>query len=244
MAAFIPFANKYFTSVSAVDDNMYHPENRGYEQSHEELPRELFEGNKEWVKEMIDRDEAFFDKLGEGQSPHYLFIGCSDSRVPAEQILGLGAGDLFVHRNIANVVHTADHSLNAVIQYAVEVLKVKHIIVCGHYDCGGVKAATLPHGCGPLHTWLDGIKEVLDVNANELSVIFDEKDRLNRLVELNVLQQCQNVMRLNRVQKSWRKYGLPHIQGVVFDIHTGKLVDLGVKNSTLYQEIKHELVAE
>lgn len=215
----------------------YHQEDRPYEQTHEELPQELFDGNAQWIDQMYDQDADFFDKLSEGQSPHYLFIGCSDSRVPAEQILGLGAGDLFVHRNIANVVHTTDHSLNAVIQYAVEHLHVKHIIVCGHYDCGGIKAATLPHGNGPLHSWLDGIKEVVAIHAEDLKPITDEKERQNRIVEYNVIEQCRNVMRLNRVQKSWRKYGLPHIQGIVFDIHTGKIKNMNVRNSELYEQM-------
>ncbi len=224
--------------ISALEE--YHQEDKQYEQTHEELPQELFDGNAQWVDNMHKQDAEFFDKLGEGQSPHYLFIGCSDSRVPAEQILGLGAGDLFVHRNIANVVHTTDHSLNAVIQYAVEHLHIKHIIVCGHYDCGGIKAAIVPHGNGPLHSWLEGVKEVLDLHAEDLRLITDEKERQNRIVEYNVIEQCKNVMRLNRVQKSWRKYGLPHIQGVVFDIHTGKIKDLGVKNSELYHDVKED----
>ncbi len=240
MAILYPKGNIFSSSQSAIDDNMYHPENCSYEQTHEELPQELFEGNIAWLEQMNERDASFFEKLGKGQSPHYLFIGCSDSRVPAEQILGLGAGDLFVHRNIANVVHTTDHSLNAVVQYAVEVLKVNHIIVCGHYDCGGVKAAVSPHGSGPLHSWLEGVQEVVALHEKELSFIADEKLRMNRLVELNVMQQCQNVMRLNRVQKSWRKYGLPHIQGLVFDIHTGKIIDLGIKNSELYEAVRKE----
>ncbi len=227
------------TTISENEEiEIFQISNRYYEQEHEELPQELFEGNARWVEQMHENDSLFFEKLTKGQNPNYLFIGCSDSRVPAEQILGLGAGDLFVHRNIANVVNLTDHSLNAVIQFAVENLKVKHIIVCGHYDCGGIKAALAPHDHGPLHSWLCEVKEVVDGNKAELSVINSKEKRMEKIVELNVIQQCKNVMKLNRVQKSWKKYGIPHIQGIVFDIKTGQLIDLEIKNSKLYDEIK------
>ncbi|MBC7391235.1 MAG: carbonic anhydrase [Opitutaceae bacterium] len=192
----------------------------------------LLKGNQEWVKEKIDMDSSYFENLAKGQSPDYLWIGCADSRVPDNEITGSNPGDIFVHRNIANLVVHTDTNMLSVLQYAVEALHVKHIIVCGHYGCGGVLAAMDRSDKGLVNHWLTNIKEVIYKNKTELQAIADEKERGNRLVELNVIQQVQNLAKTSMVQKAWRNREL-EIHGWVFDLHTGKIKDLDAKYDEL-----------
>uniref|UniRef100_UPI0039A631D1 carbonic anhydrase n=1 Tax=Ornithobacterium rhinotracheale TaxID=28251 RepID=UPI0039A631D1 len=188
----------------------------------------IFKNNEDWVKEKLGKDADFFKKMAEGQSPEFLYIGCSDSRVTTEELMGMKPGEVFVHRNIANVVSTLDMSATAVIQYAVEHLKVKHIIVCGHYGCGGVKAAMLPQDYGLLNPWLRNIRDVYRLHREELDAIQDEQQRYNRLVELNVQEQCVNVIKMACVQERYILDHFPIVHGWVFDIGTGKLIDLNI----------------
>ncbi|HRO41336.1 MAG TPA: carbonic anhydrase [Flavipsychrobacter sp.] len=198
---------------------------------------QLFENNKEWVSAKSASDPEFFEKLARDQSPDYLYIGCSDSRVPANDITGLEPGDLFVHRNIANLVNSTDLNVMSVINYAVTHLNVKHIIVCGHYECGGVKAAMTPKDMGLLNPWLRNIRDVYRLHHDELVAISDIQLRYNRLVELNVQEQCVNIIKTAAVQKSFIKTGYPIVHGWVFDLHTGLLKDLNIN----FVEILHDI---
>jgi len=189
---------------------------------------QLFENNRKWVASKTATDAEFFEKLAKDQSPDYLYIGCSDSRVPANEIMGLEPGDVFVHRNIANLVVNTDLNVMSVINYAVRHLHVKHIIVCGHYNCGGVKAAMTPKDLGILNPWLRNIRDVFRLHHNELMAIEDEHERYNRLVELNVQEQVVNVIKTAAVQKSYVKNQFPVVHGWVFDLHTGILKDLDI----------------
>lgn len=189
---------------------------------------QIFENNKEWVAEKLGTDPQYFDKLAGDQEPDYLYIGCSDSRVPANEIMGLQPGELFVHRNIANLVNNSDLNVMSVINYAVVQLKVKHIIVCGHYNCGGVKAAMTPQDMGLLNPWLRNIRDVYRLHSGELDGIADEHQRYNRLVELNVIEQCNNVIKTAAVQKLYVQTGFPIVHGWVFDLHNGYLKDLEI----------------
>ena len=188
----------------------------------------IFENNKKWIQDKLGQDADFFKKLAEGQSPEYLYIGCSDSRATAEELMGMKPGEVFVHRNIANVVNTLDMSSTAVIQYAVEHLKVKHIIVCGHYGCGGVKAAMTPQDMGLLNPWLRTIRDVYRTHQKELDEIDCEHQRYRRLVELNVQEQCINVIKMASVQERYIVDHYPIVHGWVFDISTGELIDLNI----------------
>ena len=172
--------------------------------------REIFENNKKWIAAKLALDPDYFKKLAEGQNPEFLYVGCSDSRVSAEELMGLQPGEVFVHRNIANQVVAADNNINSVIQFAVEQLKVQHIIVCGHYECGGVKAAMTPSDMGQLNSWLQTLRDVYRLHRQELDAIVDGRQRYDRLVELNVLEQCMNVVKIDHVQKSWLKFGYPN----------------------------------
>ncbi len=222
-----------------ADAHHHHPHDEATTRAEaKSLPACLFAGNEEWAKEMVASDPQFFDKLAQGQDPNYLFIGCSDSRVPAAQILGLKAGELFVHRNIANVVCNNDANIEAVIEYAVSHLMVEHIIICGHTDCGGVKAALSPHDHGTLTGWLSDIRNTICDHRDELAKITNENEKVTRVVELNVMEQCHNLMKLRTVQLSWKKTGIPNIQGIIFDVATGKIRDLHISNETLYNDIK------
>ncbi len=189
---------------------------------------QLFENNRKWVEEKKAGDASFFDKLAKDQQPDYLYIGCSDSRVPANEIMGLEPGEVFVHRNVANLVNATDLNVMSVINYAVVYLKVKHIIVCGHYNCGGVRAAMLPKDMGILNPWLRNIRDVYRLHKDELNAIQDEDKRYERLVELNVEEQCINVTKLASVQQSYLKNKYPVVHGWVFDLHTGILKDLNL----------------
>lgn len=190
--------------------------------------KQIFENNRLWVERRKGEDADFFKKLAKDQNPDYLYIGCSDSRVSAEEMMGLAPGEVFVHRNIANVVNTLDMSSTAVIQYAVEHLRVKHIIVCGHYDCGGVKAAMQAKDYGLLNPWLRTIRDVYRLHQDELDSFTDPHQRSHRLVELNVQEQCLNVVKMAVIQESYLESKYPIVHGWVFDIKTGRLIDLNI----------------
>lgn len=175
----------------------------------------------------MEQDPNYFKKLSREQNPQILYIGCSDSRVSAEELMGVEPGEVFVHRNIANMVNNTDLSAMSVINYAVETLKVKHIIICGHYDCGGVKAAMESEDFGILNPWLRNIRDVYRLHKKELNAIDNELERSKRLVELNVQEQCINVIKTAEVQKAVRANHLT-VHGWVFDLHTGKLKDLKI----------------
>jgi carbonic anhydrase len=199
---------------------------------------QIFENNKKWVAEMTAKDANFFDKLAADHNPDYLYIGCSDSRVPANEIMGLEPGDVFVHRNVANLVNNTDLNVMAVINFAVKHLGVKHIIVCGHYNCGGVKAAMMPKDMGILNPWLRTIRDVYRMHASELDAIKDEQKRYNRLVELNVKEQATNVIKTANVQKSYQQKGYPVVHGWVFDLHSGILIDLDINFKAILEDIQ------
>lgn len=177
--------------------------------------------NKAWAAEKIADDADFFNRLANIQSPEYLWIGCSDSRVPANEITGTQPGEIFVHRNIANMVVHTDLNLLSVLQYAVEVLKVKHIIVCGHYGCGGVKAAMTQQSLGIINKWLRNIKDVYRIHSSEVDKITDENERLNKMVEFNVQEQVLNLAKTSIVQKAWKHENAPHLHGWVYGLHNG-----------------------
>jgi carbonic anhydrase len=193
-----------------------------------EMIRELLEKNRRWAEAISVKDEDFFRNLSKGQSPEILWIGCSDSRVPANQIIGVSPGDIFEHRNIANVVVHSDFNCLSVIEYAVAILNVRHIIVCGHHGCGGVIAAAENHHLGLIDNWLRHIRDVRFKNAAELIEIEDLDQRLNRLCELNVIEQVQNVCRTTIVQKAWKEGHSLSVHGWVFAIQTGLIHDLEV----------------
>lgn len=187
----------------------------------------IFENNQSWMAEKLRLDPDYFTNLSSGQSPEILYIGCSDSRVTAEDIMGVMPGEVFVHRNIANLVPNTDLSAMSVIEYAIAHLKVNHVVVCGHYYCGGVKAAMQSADLGILNPWLRNIRDVYRLHKNQLNAIEDEEERYKRLVELNVQEQCINVIKTAQVQRAYRERGL-QVHGWVFDIHTGKLIDLEI----------------
>ncbi|KAH8812312.1 carbonic anhydrase family protein [Xylogone sp. PMI_703] len=198
----------------------------------------IFANNKEWVASKLNADSKFFEKLSSGQQPDYLYIGCSDSRVPANEIMGLDAGEVFVHRNIANVVPNTDLNIMSVIEYAVVHLKVKHIIVCGHYNCGGVQAALSHTDMGILNPWLRNIRDVYRLHEKELDEISDDAQKYNRLIELNVIEQCRNVIKTAAVQQSYHQNGFPIVHGWVFDLKDGLLKDLKVDFAKTLESIK------
>ena len=197
---------------------------------------QIFKNNQNWIQEHLEQDKDYFKKLSVGQDPEYLYIGCSDSRVTAEALMGVEPGEVFVHRNIANMVPNTDFNVKSVITYAVRHLKVNHIIVCGHYNCGGVKAA-MEHGdLGVLNPWLRNIRDVYRLHQKELNLIEDENERYNRLVELNVQEQCVNIIKTSSVQRAIRDRNL-QVHGWVFDIYTGKLIDLKIDFKSILEEI-------
>jgi carbonic anhydrase len=181
----------------------------------------LLLANKAWASEKVDDDPNFFTRLSNLQSPEFLWIGCSDSRVPANEITGTEPGEIFVQRNIANMVVHTDMNLLSVLQYAVEVLDVKHIIVCGHYGCGGVKAAMGKHSYGLINKWLRNIKDVYRFHREELDAIENEVLRVNRLVELNVKEQVMNLAKTSIVQGAWKHKQHPHLHGWVYGLDNG-----------------------
>lgn len=187
----------------------------------------VFENNKKWISGKLSEKEDYFEELGKGQSPELLYIGCSDSRVTAEDLMGMGPGEVFVHRNIANMVISIDLNAMSVVNYAVEHLKVNHVVVCGHYACGGVKAAMQSADLGILNPWLRNIRDVYRLHKNELNAIENEDEKYDRLVELNVQEQCVNLIKTAAIQKAYRDRNLK-VHGWVFDVHTGKLIDLEI----------------
>jgi carbonic anhydrase len=187
----------------------------------------IFENNKKWVADKLAVDPEYFTNLSKGQQPEYLYIGCSDSRVTAEELMGVKPGEVFIHRNIANMVISIDLNVMSVLNYAVNHLKVKHIIVCGHYACGGVKAAMKSADMGILNPWLRNIRDVYRIHKTELNAIADEERRYDRLVELNVQEQCVNLIKTAAVQKAYKTRGLL-VHGWVFNIHDGTLIDLQI----------------
>lgn len=191
------------------------------------LPQ-IFENNRNWVRQITQTHPDFFEKLARQQTPKYLWIGCSDSRVPANQIMGLMPGEVFVHRNISNIVAHSDLNCLSVIQFAVEVLKVEHVIVCGHYGCGGVKAACSGKRAGLIDNWLLYIRDTAKQHAGELDAIKDEKQRQARLVELNVIQQVKNVCSTDIVQEAWERGQSLSVHGWAYGLENGLLHDLGV----------------
>lgn len=199
---------------------------------------QIFENNQKWIAEKLEGDPDYFSKLSKGQQPEYLYIGCSDSRVTAEDLMGMQPGQVFIHRNIANQVIGTDTNINAVIQYAVEYLKVKHIIVCGHYECGGVNAALHPSDMGQLNSWLQTLRDVYRFHKEELDAIADEHQRFDRLVELNVQEQCINLVKIDHVQRAWYKTGFPKVHGWVFDVRTGQLKNLGLNMEQIFSDIR------
>ncbi len=182
--------------------------------------------NKAWSEEMIETDSTFFKKLAHQQKPKFLWIGCSDSRVPANEITGTDPGEIFVHRNIANMVVHTDLNMLSVLQYAVEVLKVEHIIVCGHYGCGGVAAALTNNNLGLINKWLRNIKEVYKMYKTEVDAIEDPVAKANKLVEYNVIEQCQDLIKTSIIQKSWKQRKAPHIYGWVYGLDNGLVTEL------------------
>ncbi len=198
----------------------------------------IFKNNEKWIAEKLSLDPDYFTKLASGQHPEFLYIGCSDSRVTAEDLMGLQPGEVFIHRNIANLVVSTDNNLNAVVQYAVAHLKVKYIIICGHYECGGIKAALNPTDMGQLNSWLQTLRDVYRLHQQELDQIKDQQKRFDRLVELNVREQCINIIKIDHVQRAWYKTGYPQIYGWVFDVRTGKIIDLGLEMEKEFQSIR------
>jgi carbonic anhydrase len=211
-----------------------------------ELYQQIFENNKKWAADKMAGSADFFKHLSEGQSPEILYIGCSDSRVTAEDITGTQPGQMFVHRNIANLVPNNDNSSESVIEYAVVHLKVKHIVVCGHYFCGGVKAAMQHKDLGVLNPWLRNIRDVYRLHKQELNKITNEDQRYNRLVELNVQEQCINVIKMAAFQKAYIKNASPRIHGWVFDVSSGRLIDLKINFSEILSSIQeiYDLTSE
>jgi len=192
----------------------------------EDSYNKIFEGNRRWVDETNQKDPAFFAKLAKGQKPPLLWIGCSDSRVPANEITGTLRGEVFVHRNIANMVVHTDMSMLSVLDYAVNILEVKHVIVCGHYGCGGVLAAMGKTQVGLIDNWLRHIKDVYRIHQQELDSIQDSETRGRRLVELNVIEQVYDLCKTSIIQNAWTRNKRPYIHGVVYDLNNGLLVDL------------------
>lgn len=188
--------------------------------------KRLIDGNRRWAADAVAADPTYFSRMAEGQQPLYLYIGCADSRVPAEVMTGLGPGDLFVHRNIANVVLPSDLSAMSVVQYAVEVLDVKHVIVTGHYGCGGVAAAMGTQSYGLIDHWLGPIRNVIRWNRDELDAIEDPQARFDRVVELNVLEQLYHLSESPEIQRAWEKGRRPLLHGLVYDLREGLLREL------------------
>ena len=198
--------------------------------------KKIFENNKERIIQKLKIDPDHFKKLSEAQNPDILCISCSDSRVPIEDLMGVEPGDVFIHRNIANMVPNTDLNAMSVINYSVVHLKVNHIIVCGHYECGGVKAAMQPADLGILNPWLRNIRDVYRLHKKELDLISCEDEKYKRLVELNVQEQCVNILKTPDVQLAYRDRKLT-VHGWVFDIHTGELIDLKIDFDKILQEI-------
>ncbi|MFY7991658.1 MAG: carbonic anhydrase [Bacteriovoracaceae bacterium] len=191
----------------------------------EKINRLILE-NKAWAQGKTEIDPQYFANMANDQNPDYLWIGCADSRVPPSEITNTDPGEMFVHRNIANLVVHTDMNLLSVLSYAVEHLKVRHIIVCGHYNCGGVKAAMSPKSLGMLNNWVRNIKDIYSVHKKDLDLIKSPVDQVNRLVELNVLEQIRNLAHTSIIQKAWLDLKQPYIHGMIYDLTTGILKNL------------------
>ena len=198
--------------------------------------KQIFENNQKWIVKKLKVDKNYFKNLSEGQKPEVLYIGCSDSRVSTEELIGAAPGEVFVHRNIANMVPNTDLSSMSVINYAVTNLKVKHVVVCGHYYCGGVKAAMQSKDLGILNPWLRNIRDVYRLHKQELDLITDEEEKYKRLVELNVQEQCVNVLKTSDVQQAIRERQIT-VHGWVWDIHSGSLIDLKIDFDKILKDI-------
>ena len=199
---------------------------------------QIFENNRRWVEAQTRNSPDYFTELAKDQNPNFLYIGCSDSRVSASDIMGVSPGEVFVHRNIANLVISIDMNVMSVINFAVEHLGVKEIIVCGHYNCGGVKAAMEAKDMGILNPWLRNIRDVFRIHRNELMAIENDEERYKKLVELNVYEQCRNVIKTSAVQKSFVKNNFPIVHGWVFDLHNGLLKDLQIDFDKILRDIQ------
>jgi len=198
--------------------------------------KDIFFNNERWIQEKLSVDADYFVNLSNGQNPDILYIGCSDSRVTAEELMGVKPGEVFVHRNIANMVPNTDLNVQSVINYSVRYLEVDHIVVCGHYYCGGVKAAMQSADMGILNPWLRNIRDVYRMHEKELSSIDDEETRYKRLVELNVHEQCINIIKTAAVQRAHAERNLM-VHGWVFDVDTGKLIDLKIDFKAILEMI-------
>lgn len=194
----------------------------------EKYYKQLIDNNREWVASKLKENPDFFKRLAEGQSPPVLWIGCADSRVPANEIIGAQPGEVFVHRNIANMVLHTDMNMLSVLDYAVNALKVSHVIVCGHYGCGGVKAAMGNQSIGIIDNWIRHIKDVYRFNHKELDLIKDENERFDRFVELNVIEQVHDLAKTSIIQKAWETGQQVMIHGWVYGVHNGLVKDLNV----------------
>jgi carbonic anhydrase len=210
----------------------------------EKFYNQLLANNKQWVQSKLDKDPEYFKKLARGQKPPVLWIGCADSRVPANEIIGAEPGDVFVHRNIANMVVHSDMNMLSVLDYAVNVLEVKHIIVCGHYGCGGVQTAMTNKHVGLIDNWIRHIKDVYRFHQDELNSIHDEKLRFNRFVELNVVEQVLDLAKTSIVQGAWERNQELHVHGWVYDVADGLIKDLDITirdNSSLSEVYQLDL---
>ncbi|MBW2465403.1 MAG: carbonic anhydrase [Deltaproteobacteria bacterium] len=199
---------------------------------------EIFGRNLKWVERTREADPEFFDRLGKGQNPNFLYVGCADSRVPANVIMDCQPGEVFVHRNVANIVPNTDLNSHSVIEYAVDHLEVDHIVVCGHYGCGGVLAAMEPKDLGLLNGWLREVRDVYRLHRDELDAIKDEEARYRRLVELNVQEQCIHIMKVATVQKHYLRRKRPIVHGWVFDVNDGILHDLELPFEEILEGIR------
>lgn len=193
-----------------------------------ESHKKLLLENKLWAQQMVHQDKEYFSRLAHLQTPEFLWIGCSDSRVPANEITGTAPGEIFVHRNISNLVVHTDLNLLSVLQYAVEVLKVKHVIVCGHYGCGGIRAAMSHQELGIINKWLRNIKDVYRHHEHELTAIENESERADRLTELNVQEQVLNLAKTSIIQKAWKNYDRPTLHGWVYRLTDGILKEISI----------------
>ena len=201
--------------------------------------KKLIDNNRKWVKEKLSEDSEFFKKLANGQQPPVLWIGCADSRVPANEIIGAAPGEVFVHRNIANMVIPSDLNMLSVLDYAVNVLKVHHVIVCGHYGCGGVQATMTNNSFGIIDNWIRHIKDVYRFHQDELELMEDEEAKFNRFVELNVREQVHDLAKTSIVQNAWNNGQALHLHGWVYGVGSGIIKDLEVNfsNNSILDEV-------
>ena len=197
---------------------------------------EIFRNNEKWVSEKLALSPEYFKNLARDQTPEFLYIGCSDSRVTAEELMGIEPGQAFIHRNIANMVISIDLNVMSVLHYAITALKIKQIVVCGHYLCGGVRASLQSDDLGIMNPWLRNIRDVYRLHKDELFAIADEQKRYDRLVELNVQEQCINIIKTADFQKAYKERGI-QLHGWVFDIRTGKLIDLKIDFRAILEHI-------